>query len=118
MQATQSPSTAPKTSNSKPAKGAYFKPLADIFETQDVFGIVLDMPGVTSDDIEISLENRLLTVGTRAEKALAKAYFRQFRLNELVNPTEIQASLENGVLELILPKRAESKRKIISLSTH
>ena len=107
-----------QTKEPRAAQGAPVTPLADIFETETAFGILLNMPGIDEEEVEISLEKRVLTVESKSESRGKYFYRRSFRLNESVDPLEIGATLQQGVLELVLPKSPESKRKIISISTH
>ena len=118
MQATQSTTSQENGSAAKAGKRVRVTPKADIFETETTFGVLLDVPGVGQEALEISLENQVLTVQAPACAAHNTHYFRRFRLNSSVDPSGVEAKLKNGVLELTLPKRAESQRKIISLSTH
>ena len=100
-------------------------PPTDIYETKDALVVLADMPGMTSDNIDISLEDRVLTIrgqmadqehpGYRqvyAEYGEAD-YERTFTLSEDIDRAGIQASLEKGVLRLVLPKAEAAKpRKI------
>ncbi len=105
--------------------GRCFVPRSDIYETEDQIIIVMDMPGVQKDNIEISLEKTVLAVNGYADLeepdgfALARAeyevgdYERSFRISNQINRDEIEAEYKNGVLHLILPKTEEAlKRKI------
>ena len=118
MQTTESAMPKCSASSVKTVSKARITPKADIFETETSFGVLLDLPGVSQEEIEISLDNGVLTVGAQPEASEVTPYYRRFRLSSSVDVAAVQAKLQHGVLELILPKRPESQRKIISLSTH
>ena len=118
MQTTESAAPKCSASSAKSVKKARVTPKADIFETETSFGVLLDIPGANQEEIEISLENGVLAVEVEPKSAEIPSYYRRFRLNSSVDLAEVRAKLKHGVLELLLPKRAESQRKIISLSTH
>ena len=101
-------------------------PAVDIFETDD--GIILraDLPGVVQSDIEVQInDNTLVLRGERKQPQDIKAddyhraerphgaFVRSFSLPQNVDQSAIRASHDNGVLELVLPKRQESKAKSI-----
>jgi HSP20 family protein len=90
-------------------------PRVDVLETEDEVLVLADMPGVTSEDVDVRFENGELTVhGRRRTDHAAKDrahweyevtnYFRTFRLTEHVAADRIEAELKNGVLTLHLPK--------------
>lgn len=102
-----------------------FVPHSDIYETEDAITVVMDMPGVQNDNIEISLEKNVLTVtGLVAPNqpegySLAFSeysvgdYERSFRISNQIDQDKIEAEYTNGVLRLNLPKaEAAKKRKI------
>jgi HSP20 family molecular chaperone IbpA len=103
-----------------------FRPAADIIEREDGFHVFLDMPGVRKEDLTIDLdENRLAITGptqpVSAGEKIHEAefvqgeYHRSFTLSDTVDRGRIKASLENGVLELFLPKVEEVKPKRIEI---
>ncbi len=94
-------------------------PALDVAESDGAYTVKLDMPGVTKEDIKVSVEGRQVKVQARSEKAderregervvyrerSATAYARSFTLAAEVDQAEALAKLENGVLTLTLPKR-------------
>jgi len=98
-----------------------YRPLTDIVETSGGVSLMLDIPGVASGDVDITLEKRVLTIrgkvrATQSEKLeLAHAEYgegdfeRAFTLSEDFDPARIEAELRNGVLTVTLP-RAEATR--------
>lgn len=92
------------------------KPATDIIEKEDGFYIYVDMPGVEKKDLIIDLNEDELKVSGKAEydepegRKLAHVefgggeYFRSFTISHIVDKERIKASLQNGVLELHLPR--------------
>lgn len=89
--------------------------------------MMLEMPGVGPDHVEITLENRVLTIRGKVEQTrpenlqLAYAEYgegdfeRAFSLSEDFDPDRIEARMRNGVLTLTLPRAAESQPKRIAV---
>jgi HSP20 family protein len=101
----------------------YVTPPVDIFETGDGLVVKADLPGVAKQDLDVRVENNLLTIRGKPSHVapgdpLYREYglvnlFRQFELNEKVDQSKISAELTHGVLTLTLPKAEEAKpRKI------
>ena len=112
-------------------KAVDFIPRADIVEEKNNYRLDIDLPGMTKDEINISLEKDVLTIsGERAvqekpeeEKAYRNErkfgkFSRSFNLNKSIKSEKINASFSNGVLTLILPKQEEEKPKKITISTN
>ena len=101
-------------------------PRVDILESDQEYRILMDLPGVKSDNLEINLEDQNLTVKAERENALDEgwqarrrerpgriAWSRTFSLGNVVEAEKIGARLEDGVLQITLPKSAQSvPRKI------
>ena len=96
-------------------------PRADILEGSHEFRIVMDLPGIKTKDLDISIENQLLTVkaersvdlpedfeSRRRERAGQMAFSRSFTLSNAVEVDQISAQLTDGVLQLVLPKSEKS----------
>lgn len=91
-------------------------PVADIYETADNFTIKLDMPGVTKESLQVTVESGRLAAkgeaggrhqegGTLLFNEIGrKIYGREFNLGEGVDHNNIQAQLEDGVLIITVPK--------------
>ncbi|PBB99535.1 Hsp20/alpha crystallin family protein [Mesorhizobium sp. WSM3862] len=104
-----------------------FVPRADIYETQDNVVLLVDMPGVASDGVDITLEKRTLAIrGYAADQQhenyrqvyaeySAGDYERVLTLSEDIDRDGIEASQKNGVLRLVLPKAAPAKARKIQL---
>jgi HSP20 family molecular chaperone IbpA len=101
-----------------------FVPRVDIYETEEATVLVADMPGADENSLEITLENRVLTVKGYVDvtwpedHALAYAeyrvgdYERSFTLTDSVDQERIEATVKDGVLRLVLPKAMPASRKI------
>lgn len=102
-------------------------PATDIHETDKEIVVVMDLPGVRQDQIEITLENRVLTISARTaveeptDKELVYREFgpaefrRSFSLTEDVDREQITARIKNGALRLTLPKAAEAQPRRIAV---
>jgi HSP20 family protein len=102
-----------------------FLPNADIFETEDALTVVLEMPGVDRNNIEVNVDNGVLTIEGRIDfnkyESLEPVYSeynigpfrRSFRISSQIDQDKIKAEMDAGVITLTLPKAEEAKpRKI------
>jgi HSP20 family protein len=105
--------------------GLVFTPAADIFETEKEITLLADMPGVKAKDLNIDLNENILTLdgdvktpeGTNEVDVIREyrtgKYYRQFSLSQGIDQSKIDAELKDGVLRLKLPKvEAAMPRKI------
>lgn len=102
-------------------------PATDIHESEKEFVVVADLPGVRQDLVEVTLENRVLTISARSavEEPAGKEliyrefgpaeYRRSFTLTGDVDRNGIVARIKNGVLRLTLPKAAEAQPRRIAV---
>ena len=81
------------------------------YETDEHYRLRLDLPGFKKEDINLSLEDGQLkvTAKTESEEAFRSEFDRVFDLPDDANPGEITAKLEDGVLDLVLKKVAETE---------
>jgi HSP20 family protein len=96
-------------------------PAADVYEDAGEYTLVLDLPGIKRDALDVSLDEGRLTVrGERAATATEGAsvrraerphgrFARSFSLPDAVDRARISADYKDGVLLLHLPKRAEKQ---------
>lgn len=101
-------------------------PVADIYEHPDEFVVVVDLPGIDRNALEIDLENeRLMIKGARVtsngeqsqhrtERPQGK-FNRSFGLPPAIDPEQIQAEYKDGVLSVHLPKRKEQKPQTLKI---
>ena len=109
--------------------GRVYLPLTDITETETGVTLALEMPGVAPDDVDITLENKVLTIHGKSRIAqpeklrLAYAeygegdYERSFSLTDDFDPDKIEASMQDGVLTLSLPRAAAVLPKKITVTS-
>lgn len=120
-----------KSETQQPTNGAqtmsYTTPLANIRETKDGYVLEAEMPGVTKDGLEVTIENgELSIVGRRAavtepgrsvyRESRGFDYRRVFELDPSIDSKKITAKIEQGVLMLNLPKAESVKPRKITVS--
>ena len=93
-------------------------PAIDIFENDDEFMLVADVPGLGESDLELTFERGVLNFSGTAEIAGRQVeYRRAIAVPESIDAQAINASLERGVLSVHLPKRAELKPRRIAINS-
>ena len=103
-------------------------PAVDIKEDTHQFIIYADLPGVDKDEVNISMENNILTIkGTRAvttkeerknyfrEERVRGNFYRRFTLPETADGSKIEAKIKKGVLEVVIPKKEIAKPHLIKI---
>ena len=110
---------------------AEWAPSVDIEEADDSYLIKADLPGVDKKDIEVSLDNGVLSI--RGEKNVEKetkdskrhrterfhgTFARSFTLPTAVVAEKVDASYKDGVLKLVIPKAEDAKPKSIDIKVH
>lgn len=104
-------------------------PPVDIQETEDGYKLQAELPGLTKDDVQITLENNVLRLSgeRKLEKDAQKegyhriertygSFARSFALPQQVNGEAVQAAFDNGVLTITVPKAETAKPRKISIS--
>ena len=96
----------------KEAQIRWHRPAVDVLESRDGVQLVLDLPGVPPDEIQVQTESSTLTVqGVRQDRRIG--WRRAFTLPPTVDATRIEARSEDGVLYLTIPLLEAAKpRKI------
>jgi HSP20 family protein len=102
-----------------------FTPLLDVREADDEYLVLVDLPGVTSDDVAIEISDRMLSIsGSRAPVEIGEAqlserpygsFTRTLTLPQGVDEEQIVANYVDGVLELHVPKPLEQRPKKITI---
>jgi HSP20 family molecular chaperone IbpA len=87
------------------------RPRVDIIEQADEVLIYADMPGVSADNLEITLERKVLTLHGKVATDQT-LYQRAFTLSGEIDRDGINATIRNGVLTLVLPKSAEKPETV------
>ncbi len=108
------------------ARKAYV-PRVDIYETANDIRVLADMPGVDENSVDITLEKNVLTINGYVEPEEPEAYRlayaeyevgdyqRSFTLSNEIDQDKIEAVVNNGVLNLRLPKAGPAKAKKITV---
>jgi HSP20 family protein len=104
-----------------------FLPTADIYETDDALNVVLEMPGVEKNSVDIRVEDGVLKIDGRLDFSKYQGlqplyteynvghYSRSFRLPSRIDQNKIAAALKDGALSLALPKVEEAKPRTIQV---
>ena len=104
-----------------------FVPAADIYEADNDLTVILEMPGVEKNNVDIRVEDGVLSVEGRLDLAKYQGlqplyteynighYARTFRLSSRIDQNKIAAEMKDGVLALKLPKVEEAKPRTIQV---
>jgi HSP20 family protein len=103
-------------------------PAVDVRETETSWHMDVDLPGLTEKDVEVKLDNNLLTISSRKEEKQeekkngyllrerrASSFCRSFVLPDEADREKIDASFSNGVLSLNFPKLPAAQPKTIEV---
>lgn len=110
------------------ANAGAFTPMLDVEETDDSFTLHVELPGVDASDVEVSLEENILTVAgernfyadrdaegfRRIERHFGR-FHRAVRLPDRVDADRVEASYRDGMLTITVPKAEESKPRRIAI---
>lgn len=109
---------------------AEWAPAVDIKEEPEKFVIQADIPGVKPEEIEVSMEEGVLTIkGDKNTEATTEkegykrvertygSFYRRFSLPDTANADAISAKSKHGVLEIVIPKKEAVKPKKISVAS-
>jgi HSP20 family protein len=106
-----------------------FAPPVDVYEDEHNITLKIEVPGIDEKDINVTIENNTLTV--RGERRFEKdekeenfhrvermygSFTRSFTLPNTVDPEQVSAHYEKGVLKIQLSKKAEAKPKLIKVN--
>jgi len=126
LQAQQKRKVEKKKETTVPSRA--FLPMTDIFETDQALTVVLEMPGVSKDNVDISVENDILTIEGWIDYSKYEGlqpvyteynvghYVRSFQISSKIEQSGISAELKDGVMTLVLPKAETAKLRKIKLS--
>ena len=103
-------------------------PSIDIKETAEALTLVADLPGLSSEDVNLTIENNTLTLGGeryfeneesqddyhRVERSFGR-FTRSFTLPQNIETSNVGAAFDNGVLTITLPKKEKAKALKIAI---
>ncbi len=106
----------------------FWSPCVDVIDRKEAIVVKADLPGLTKEDISVSIDNNVLTISgekkheheekdgdvVRSERYYG-GFHRAFTLPSSVDPEKVNAKFENGVLELALTKKEEAKPRQIRI---
>lgn len=106
-----------------------WQPKVDIFEDEDALVLEADMPGVKREDLELTIENNVISLSGerkmeerkesenyhRVERSYG-SFTRSFTLPRTVDTEKVKAEFKDGVLTVSLPKREETKARKINVT--
>lgn len=109
------------------ATASSFAPAVDVRSNQDELVMAFDVPGLKQDDLEITVENRVLTVrgqrkcdGRKDEQAwLGRSYggfSKSYTLPDFADTERLSAALADGVLAIRVPKHEQAKPKKVAIT--
>jgi HSP20 family protein len=119
---------ATSTEGDEAARQAVWSPRVDVAETEDAYQVHMDLPGLSSGDIEINYHDGTLSVSGERQMEHAEdgtsfsriermhgRFYRSFSLPQAANAEDIEASFDNGVLSISIPKTPESQPRRIEV---
>lgn len=115
--------------NSEARSSAMWAPRVDLAESEDAYKVHMDLPGLDKNDLEINYHERTLSVSgertmqeaeegtnfSRIERSYGR-FYRSFSLPKAADSENIEATYDNGVLDIRIPKTPESKPRRIEVS--
>ena len=118
--------TQTKQANASCTARRFVKPRADILENETGLVLLVDLPGVSEQDIRIDLDQGRLTIETASERAARDGrellteyrpadFRRAFLISEEIDAEGITAGLKDGVLRVDLPKAARLQPRRIAV---
>lgn len=106
-----------------------FLPTADIFETEGALTVVLEMPGVDRNNIDVNVDRGVLMIEGKIDfgkyEGLQPVYSeynigpfrRSFRISSQIDQDKIKAEMRDGVITLTLPKAEQAKPRRVEVRT-
>lgn len=106
----------------------FYQPNTDIFEDEGSLTLVMEMPGVLKDNVDITIEKNILDVEGKIDFSKYEDlepvyteynvghYKRSFSLSSKIDQSKISADMNDGLLTLVLPKAEEAKPRTIKIA--
>jgi HSP20 family molecular chaperone IbpA len=94
------------------------RPAADVTDEYDGMEISFELPGVSAENVELEVKNRLLTLKAKStlhRRGMPILYKRAFYLSDAVDSDNITAKISDGILTLFLPKSESAKTHKITV---
>lgn len=117
-------------SNAGTATAGAWSPALDVEESEDAFTLHVELPGVSPDDVDVSLEENVLTIegerrfydereaeGFRRIERHFGRFHRSIRLPDRVNAEAVKATARDGLLTIVVPKAEEAKPRRIAIES-
>ncbi|HZA01917.1 MAG TPA: Hsp20/alpha crystallin family protein [Hyphomicrobiaceae bacterium] len=126
LQVSQKREVEKKQETTIPAR--LFLPTADIFETDRALTVVLEMPGVSKDNVEVNVDDGILKIDGKIDFSKYEGlrpvyteynighYTRSFQLSSAIDQNRISAEMRDGVLAVVLPKSEQAQPRRIAVS--
>lgn len=107
---------------------AHFVPAVDIYEDNDKLALSVELPGMAAKDVDVRIENGVLTI--KGERKIEKedkkenyirvertygTFTRSFNLPNTVDSEKVKADFKDGLLEVSIPKKEETKPRTIQI---
>ena len=107
-----------------------WSPVVDVLEDDDGLQLSMELPGLGSDDVKVSVENGILSISGEKKREFEEgkegtnrhiverrygSFERTFTLPRGIETEKVTAKSENGVLEVALPKSAKAKARLIDI---
>jgi HSP20 family protein len=105
-----------------------FLPTADIFETDRALTVVLEMPGVSKDNVEVNVDDGILKIEGKIDFSKYEDlrpvyteynighYSRSFQLSSAIDQEKISAEMRDGVLAVVLPKSERAQPRKVAVT--
>ena len=106
----------------------FLRPAMDVVENENNITVRVDLPGLTGDDVHVEMEDNVLTIkgeiGDTIEKDGERYHYRErysgsfqrsLRLPNTIDAEKVDASFDNGVLNIVLPKVPQAQPKKIDI---
>ena len=107
-----------------------WSPVTDVREDEDGIFVTVELPGLSSEDVSVSVENGILSISGEKKQVSEDgdkesnyhlverrygSFERTFRLPRGVDSDKVKAKFENGLLNIDIPKSAKAKKKLIPI---
>jgi len=107
-----------------------WSPVTDVREDEDGLYVTVELPGMGTDDVSVSVENGILSIAGEKKQVTEEgdidsnyhlverrygSFERTFRLPRSVDADKVKAKFENGLLNIDIPKSEKAKKKLIPI---